>query len=127
MFSNMTEFKTYQGGFRKLIAWKEAHMLALMIYKETQKFPDHEKFGLTSQLRRASSSVSANIAEGSGRSSVKDKAHFYIIARGSLVETDNFLELAHDLKYITDEVYADLLKQVNKVGYLLSKLLHPQS
>jgi four helix bundle protein len=123
----MSEFKTYKDGFRKLIVWQEAHTLALMIYKETLKFPDHEKFGITSQLRRAASSVSANIAEGSGRSSAKDKIHFYIIARGSLVETDNFLELAHDLGYIKDEAYADLLKHVNKVGYLLSRLIHPAS
>ncbi len=100
-----------------------AHALALMIYKETMQFPDHEKFGIVSQLRRASSSISANIAEGSGRSSGKDKIHFYVIARGSLVECDNFLELAHDLTYITDESYRELLQKVNKVGYLLSRLI----
>lgn len=119
----MTEFNTYQAGFRKLVVWQQAHTLALMIYRAVSNFPDHEKFGITSQLRRASSSVSANIAEGSGRSTAKDKVHFYVIARGSLVECDNFLELAHDLQYINDESYKELLQHLNKVGFLLSRLI----
>lgn len=119
----MSEFKTYKSGFRKLIVWQEAHSLALAIYKEVLNFPEHEKFAMANQLRRASSSIGANIAEGSGRKTAKDKVHFYIIARGSLIECDNFLELAHDLKYIDDSSYESLLQQVNKVGYLLSRLI----
>ncbi len=120
----MSDYKKYQGGFRKLIVWQEAHAFALMVYKETLKFPDHEKHGITNQLRRAASSVSANIAEGSGRNTENDKNRFYIIARGSLVECDNFLELAHDLGYMSAESYEKFLEQINKVGYLLSHLIN---
>jgi four helix bundle protein len=105
----------YQKGFRSLIAWKEAHTLVLMVYKCTARFPVHEKFALADQMQRAAVSVSANIAEGSGRSTVKGQNSFYVIARSSLIEVDNFVELAHDLSYIDDNTYRELLRQVNKV------------
>ena len=86
--------------FYHLEAWKKGHSLALEIYKITKKFPRDELFGMVSQLRRASSSITANIAEGFARYHFKDKIRFYYQARGSAAEVHNFLLLAHDLGYI---------------------------
>ncbi|HVW67189.1 MAG TPA: four helix bundle protein [Candidatus Peribacteraceae bacterium] len=118
------DFRIYEGSFRKLIVWQEAHKLAVLIYKETMIFPDHEKFGIRAQIRDAASSIGANIAEGSARSTYKDQNKFYVNAKGSLRETDNFLELAHDLGYISDSAYEKILLQLNKVGYLLIRLIN---
>src|SRR5882762_6562457 len=95
----------FQGGFRKLIVWREAHSLTLEVYTLTRQFTAEEKFGMISQLRRAASSVGANLAEGSSRHTAKDQHHFYWMAKGSLAEVDNLLELAHDLGYIADAEY----------------------
>ena len=72
--------------FTDLIAWQEAHKLALIVYKTTKKFPENEKFGLVSQMRRSAVSITSNIAEGFSRVSKKEKLQFYAIARGSLTE-----------------------------------------
>jgi four helix bundle protein len=114
-------------GFRKLLVWKEAHKLTLKIYKATNIFPDREKFGITDQLRRASSSIGANIAEGSGRYTPKDQLHFYTFARGSLAEVDNFVELAHDLQFVTKEIYEDLRKDIQNLKGLLARLIKQRS
>jgi len=95
-----------------------------MIYKMTADFPTEEKFGITSQLRRASSSIGANIAEGSSRKTRKDQNLYYTIAKGSLLEVDNFIELAADLSYITDDQYKKLAEKINKTGFLLTKLIN---
>jgi len=116
------ESKKYVGGFRKLIVWREAHALTLKIYKITQNFPKHEIYGVTSQLRRASSSIGANIAEGSAKQSLREQAVYYNRSLSSCTEVDNFLELVHDLAYISDEQYEDLLSHVNKVAYLITQL-----
>ena len=97
--------------FEQLIAWQEAQKLALLVYKATKSFPKEEVFGITSQLRRASSSVSANIAEGFGRQTKKDKIHFLVIAYGSLLETKNFLYLSEKLGYIPKEQLESILEQ----------------
>jgi four helix bundle protein len=97
--------------FEDLIVWQEAQQLAVLVYKTTQLFPQDERFGITSQIRRAVASVSANIAEGFGRQTQKDKVHFIVIAYGSLLETKNFLYLAQKLGYITDDDLQRLLKQ----------------
>jgi four helix bundle protein len=120
----MGNFRRYQDGFRKLIVWQEAHKLTLMVYSLTASFPEHEKFGITAQMRKAASSVSANIAEGSGRKTTKGQNNFYNTAKSSLMEVDNFAELAHDLGYLTDEQYHQLLEKINKVGYLLLRLIN---
>ncbi|MEI7918263.1 MAG: four helix bundle protein [Candidatus Saccharibacteria bacterium] len=86
--------------FEDLTVWQESQSFAVNIYKLTRKFPKDELFALTSQLRRAASSISANIAEGFGRASVKDKLHFYVMAYGSLLEVKNFLYLSEKLGYI---------------------------
>lgn len=86
--------------FEDLRVWQESQLFAVSIYKLTKNFPQEELFAMTSQLRRASSSISANIAEGFGRSTAKDKLHFYTMAYGSLLEVKNFLYLAEKLGYL---------------------------
>ena len=86
--------------FTDLIAWQNAHQLALQIYQLTKEFPIDERFGLTNQMRRAAVSVSANIAEGFGRGTAKDKIQFYLIAVGSLSEVESQLLIAKDLGYM---------------------------
>ena len=95
--------------FEQLNVWQESQNLAVAIYSITRGFPKDELFCITNQLRRASSSISANIAEGFGRSTNKDKAHFYVMAYGSLLEVKNFLYLSNKLKYLSDESLSNLL------------------
>ncbi len=86
--------------FYDLNIWKEANKLSIEIYKTTEKFPNSEKYGIVDQLKRASSSIGANIAEGFGRFHYKDKIKFYYNAWGSLCEVQNFIFLSQDLKYL---------------------------
>lgn len=109
--------------FEQLIAWQEAQKLAVQVYKVTGKFPDEERFGLTSQIKRASSSVSANIAEGFGRRTAKDKLQFYTIAYGSLLETKNFLYLAEKLRFIGESERDKTIEQVVSCQKLLNALM----
>jgi four helix bundle protein len=91
--------------YRDLAVWQKGMDIALAVYKVTKSFPDDERFGLTSQLRRAAVSVPANIAEGHARSSTKEYLRFVSIAIGSLAETATFIELAGRLSYgNTDEL-----------------------
>ena len=83
--------------FGELDAWRKAHELVLAVYRVTGKFPKDERFGIVSQLRRAASSIPANIAEGFGRRSTKDFLRYLEIAGGSLEETRYFLRLSLDL------------------------------
>ena len=89
--------------YTKIEAWKLADDLTIAAYETTRSFPREELFGLTSQIRRAASSVPANIVEGSSRESKRDYLHFLYIARGSLSETQYFLHLAHRLGYLSAE------------------------
>ena len=86
--------------FRKVEAWQLADDLAVAVYEATKVFPKEEAYGITSQIRRAVTSVAANIVEGASRESAKDYAHFLQIARGSLAETQYFLHLARRLGYL---------------------------
>ncbi len=106
--------------FEQLVVWQESHELAVKVYARTKEFPKEEMFGITSQIRRASSSVSANIAEGFGRSSAADKHHFMTIAYGSLLETKNFLYLAARLEYISENQLNELLSQITTCQKLLN-------
>ncbi|MGB1041640.1 MAG: four helix bundle protein [Flavobacteriales bacterium] len=108
------ENKNYS--FEKLIVWQKAHSIVLKIYKMTQQFPKEEIYGLTSQIRRASVSISANIAEGFGRRGAKDKLRFYNISKASLNEVRYFLILSKDLNYYNT---TDLLKDLEEVEKLL--------
>lgn len=88
--------------FRKIKAWQLADDLAVAVYEVSKRFPKEEVYGITSQIRRAASSVAANIVEGASRESAKDYAHFLQIARGSLAETQYFLHLARRLGFLED-------------------------
>lgn len=85
--------------FEDLIVWQKAHKFVLNIYEMTKNFPKDEVYALTSQIKRASTSIAANIAEGFGRKGKKDKLRFYNFSRASLLEVRYFLILANDLKY----------------------------
>lgn len=108
-------------GYKNLKTWQEAHILVLLIYKTTEKFPKHETFGLVSQMRRAAVSVAANIVEGHIKKSKKEFSRYLETASGSLVELEYYLELSLDLKYITKEQYDSLDEQRLKVGNMLFK------
>ncbi len=89
--------------YTKIKAWQLADDLTVAVYERTRSFPREEIYGLTSQLRRASYSVPANIVEGSSRESKKDYLHFLYISRGSLAETQYFIHLARRLGYLRNE------------------------
>jgi four helix bundle protein len=89
--------------YTKIKAWQLADDLTVAVYERTRSFPREEVYGLTSQLRRASYSVPANIVEGASRESKRDYLHFLYIARGSLSETQYFIHLARRLRYFSDE------------------------
>jgi len=94
--------------YTKIEAWKLADDLTMLIYQITKSFPKEELYGLTNQLRRAASSVPANIAEGSARGTQKDYLHFLYIARASLTEDHYFVHLSKRLGYVGDEKHAEL-------------------
>jgi four helix bundle protein len=95
----------YTFSFEKLIVWQEARSLTKNIYKITKTFPDEERFGLTSQLRRAMISVCSNLAEGSSRAHSKEQTQFYQIAYSSLMEVLNQIIIESDLEYIDLQLY----------------------
>ena len=109
--------------FKKLKVWEKAHKLVLHIYKITQDFPKDERYGLTSQMRRASVSIPANIAEGCGKRSDADFARFVQIAFGSASELEYHLLLSCDLGYIQTANYEILSSQVAEIKRMLSGLL----
>lgn len=106
--------------FESLEVWQESQNLAVLVYQLTKSFPQDELFAMTSQLCRASYSVSANIAEGFGRKTKNDKLHFYTIAYGSLLEVKNYLYLAQKLNYITKNKLNDTLSQITSCQKLLN-------
>jgi four helix bundle protein len=107
--------------FHKLIIWQRSHQLALKVYSISKLFPKDELFGLTSQVRRAVSSIPTNIAEGCGRASNKDFAHFLQIAIGSAAEVEYELLLAHDLNYINENDYQTLTEETVAVRKMIIK------
>ncbi len=109
--------------FEDLDAWKLSIDLAVEIYQTTKSFPKDELFSLTNQMRRASSSVSANIAEGCGRYNYKEKLQFYRIANGSLLEVKSFCYLSNRLAYISDEKLKSILDLILSCQKLTSALI----
>jgi four helix bundle protein len=109
--------------FRTLEVWKKAHELSLVIYRETRNFPREELFGLTSQVRRAATSISANIAEGCGRGTDKDFSRFLQIAFGSVSELDSHLLLARDLEFLGEDRYGPLYERIVEIRRMLSALI----
>lgn len=113
----------YIKNFYDLIAWKKAHEFILSIYKTTKNFPKDELFGITAQLRRATVSIAANIAEGFERHYFKDKERFYFHARGSLAEVQNYLFIILDLKFIDKSKFDDFFNQTIEIRKLLNGLI----
>ena len=105
--------------FKKLDIWREAHQLVLKVYKETQKFPKEEIYGLISQLRRSIVSIPNNIAEDCGRNSKKELYNFLNISMGSSSEAEYLLFLAHDLNYLQKE-YSELNRRLMKLRKMLN-------
>lgn len=112
--------------FEKLNVWQKARQLSIKIYKSTKSFPSEEKFGLISQMRRASISISSNIAEGTGRHSFKDKARFTEIAYGSTLELLNQAILSNDLEFLSDEIYQEIRKDISEIAAMLDGLYKTQ-
>lgn len=109
--------------FRKYQVWELGHQITLDVYKLTSVFPKDEQYGLTSQMRRASSSVPANIAEGCGRESEVEFKRFLIIANGSATELEYFLILVKDLNFISELNINDLVVKVDQLKRSLNKLI----
>jgi len=106
--------------FYNLEVWKDAHALSIKIYKITEAFPGKEVYGITDQIRRAATSVSANIAEGFGRFHFKEKIKFYYNARGSLSEVQNFIFFAQDLGYMNKIIARELFKKYDDLNKKLN-------
>jgi four helix bundle protein len=109
--------------FRDLIAWQQGKAPAREVYEITRLFPDDERFGLVIQLRRAAVSIPSNIAEGRGRGTKKDFAHFLTQARGSLYEVETQIEFANELHYI-NAADAALLKACDELSRVLNGLIN---
>jgi len=103
----------------KLEVWETAVELVVTIYKQTESFPKEEKFGLTSQIRRAAVSVPANIAEGAGRQSQREFAHFLSTAQGSASELATELLIAQRLGYLDLEAYSGLKARLDSIGRMI--------
>ena len=108
--------------FRDLLVWEKAHKLTLWIYRDTREFPNEERFGLTSQLRRAAASIPANLAEGCGRRSDGEMARFVQIAMGSGAELSYHLLLCRDLGFLEAEEFNRLASETDEVMRMLSAL-----
>lgn len=108
--------------FKNLKVWERSHQLVLNVYKLTVNFPSHERFGLTSQLRRSAASVPTNIAEGCKREGQQDFARFLNIAEGSLSETEYLVTLSSDLGYFVGPEPVQLLKEISEIARMLHSL-----
>ena len=109
--------------YKKYIVWQKSHELVLEIYKATRDFPKDELFGLISQMKRSSSSISTNIAEGCGRSSDKDFCRFLYISFGSANELEYQIILSIDLSFIGSENGQKLLFQIEEIKKMLNGLI----
>ncbi|TDG37082.1 four helix bundle protein [Pedobacter changchengzhani] len=109
--------------YKDLLVWKKAHQLTLEVYKVVSTYPKEEIYSLVSQLKRASSSIATNIAEGTGRFSQKDLAHFLQIALGSSHEVEYLLLLSKDLGFINNDNYFQLEKNINEIKAMLISLI----
>jgi len=109
--------------YRDLIAWQRAMELVERVYAMTRRFPDDERYGLASQMRRAAVSIPSNIAEGHGRLHRPDYLRFLSVARGSFMEVETQVEIADRLGYLSTEEMADLAGPLREVGRLLNGLV----
>jgi four helix bundle protein len=111
-------------GYRKLVAYQKAKEVVKRTYKLLKKFPAEERYAMCDQLRRASVSITSNIAEGVNRFSVKDKAHFIEMAYGSLMEVSSQIEIAEELGYVTADDRLIMDQLIEEDARLLSGLLN---
>jgi len=109
--------------FKELKVWEKSHQITLSIYKASAKFPKEEIYSLTNQLRRAASSIPANIAEGCGKNTQADLANFLNISLGSANETEYFLILSKDLDHLTKDEFTILSNSINEVKAMLISLI----
>jgi len=108
--------------FEKLEVWNEAIQLAVKTYKVTELYPSEEKFGLTSQMRRCSVSISSNISEGTARLTNKDKAHFMTMAYSSALELLNQTIISKELEFISEEDYKNIRFKVESITNKINAL-----
>lgn len=116
----------YQFSFEKLNTWKDARSFVSEVYQRTHDFPEIEKFGLTNQIRRASVSIAANIAEGTSRVSYKDQAHFSQLAYSSLMEVLSHLYIAYDLSYVSENIFDDIKTKIVELSRQINALRKSQ-
>lgn len=109
--------------FEELEVWRVSHDLTLAVYAATVRFPDHERYGLVSQLRRAMVSIEANIAEGAGKKTDIDFARFLQMAFGSANEVGCELLIAKDLHYLADADYEDLKTKLSSIKKMLARFI----
>lgn len=112
--------------FEKLLVWQKSIKLVTQIYQITKEFPSDEQFGITSQIRRSSLSISCNLAEGSGKITAKDKARYTSIAYGSTAETLNLIIVCKEIGLIKQETYQHLREQIEEIASMLSGLRKSQ-
>ncbi len=109
--------------FRDLIVWQKSVVLVTRIYEETRQFPNDERFGLTSQIRRSAVSIPSNIAEGYGRYATNDYVRFLRIASGSLCEVQTQLLISKNLTFLNDETHAELDEFTREIERMLTSLI----
>ena len=126
MLNCVLDNKMFEYSFEKLEVWKESVDLVKSVYKITDKFPGEERFGLVSQLRRASISISSNLYEGTSRTTNKDKAHFTTMSFSSTMEVLNQLIISKELEFLSEEEYIVLRKKISKITNMLNSLRKSQ-
>ena len=109
--------------FTDMKVWQDASRLSLQVFQISQELPKSEDYGLISQIRRSANSISANLAEGFGRKTNKDKANFYIIARGSVFETQNHLHYGIKVGYFEQDSTMAIINEYSKLIHDLNKLI----
>lgn len=110
--------------YKELKAWEKAHCFTLKVYEVSKSFPKGELYSLTNQLRRAAFSIPANIAEGCGKNTQLEFAHFLNISLGSANEAEYFLILSKDLNYLNTEDFKELSEAINEVKAMLIALIN---
>ncbi len=106
----------------RLEAWSKSVDLVTEVYRETERFPKEERYGLSSQIRRAAVSIPANIAEGAGRNSQKEFAYFLSNSQGSASELETELIIAHKLGYLDEATFSRLVSELERIGRLITGL-----
>ncbi|HEY7032103.1 MAG TPA: four helix bundle protein [Thermomicrobiales bacterium] len=114
----------WERNYHKLTLWHRAMEFADLVYDATERWPSHEQFGMTSQVRRAAVSVPANVAEGQGRFGNKEFLHHLSIAYGSLNETETLLQFGRRRGYVDEPSLDRLMNQSGEVGRLMISLMH---